>query len=106
MEEKDIIASPGFIHIAFRVYMADTILPTEVLSFLSFSFFFAGGLTGWSMLTLNPGSSCDVCAEEYGPHCLPHSIPCGKQDFYPCFYFFFTFFLINYFYSIHLYAEV
>ncbi|KAJ6551228.1 hypothetical protein B0H19DRAFT_1296365 [Mycena capillaripes] len=29
------------------------------------------------MLTLNPGSSCDVCAEEYGPHCLPHSIPCG-----------------------------
>ncbi|KAJ7238089.1 hypothetical protein B0H12DRAFT_1204324 [Mycena haematopus] len=38
------------------------------------------------MLTLNPGSSCDVCAEEYGPHCLPHSIPCGKQ-FYPCFSF-------------------
>jgi hypothetical protein len=29
------------------------------------------------MLTLIPGSSCDVCAEEYGPHCLPHSIPCG-----------------------------
>ncbi|KAF8882112.1 hypothetical protein BD779DRAFT_1444977 [Infundibulicybe gibba] len=29
------------------------------------------------MLTLNPGSTCDVCAEEYGPHCLPHSIPCG-----------------------------
>ncbi|KAJ6482481.1 hypothetical protein C8R45DRAFT_303007 [Mycena sanguinolenta] len=29
------------------------------------------------MLTLSPGSSCDVCAEEYGPHCLPHSIPCG-----------------------------
>ncbi|KAJ7677992.1 hypothetical protein DFH06DRAFT_1079262 [Mycena polygramma] len=29
------------------------------------------------MLTLNPGSSCDVCAEEYGPLCLPHSIPCG-----------------------------
>ncbi|KAJ7769689.1 hypothetical protein DFH07DRAFT_282189 [Mycena maculata] len=29
------------------------------------------------MLTLNPGSSCDVCAEEYGPHVLPHSIPCG-----------------------------
>ncbi|KAF9456308.1 hypothetical protein BDZ94DRAFT_1177986 [Collybia nuda] len=29
------------------------------------------------MLTLTPGSSCDVCAEEYGPHCQPHSIPCG-----------------------------
>ncbi|KAJ8501719.1 hypothetical protein ONZ45_g12058 [Pleurotus djamor] len=29
------------------------------------------------MLSLNPGSVCDVCAEEYGPHRLPHSIPCG-----------------------------
>ncbi|KAE9399631.1 hypothetical protein BT96DRAFT_975797 [Gymnopus androsaceus JB14] len=29
------------------------------------------------MLTLLPGSYCDVCAEEYGPHCLPHTIPCG-----------------------------
>ncbi|KAH7890469.1 hypothetical protein F5I97DRAFT_1972902 [Phlebopus sp. FC_14] len=29
------------------------------------------------MLTLTPGSVCDVCAEEYGPHCVPHSIPCG-----------------------------
>ncbi|KAK0443085.1 uncharacterized protein EV420DRAFT_1065316 [Desarmillaria tabescens] len=29
------------------------------------------------MLTLAPGSVCDVCAEEYGPQCLPHSIPCG-----------------------------
>ncbi|KZP34014.1 hypothetical protein FIBSPDRAFT_810514 [Athelia psychrophila] len=29
------------------------------------------------MLTLNPGSVCDVCAEEYGPKRLPHSIPCG-----------------------------
>ncbi|KAF7313906.1 RING-type domain-containing protein [Mycena chlorophos] len=29
------------------------------------------------MLTLTPGSSCDVCAEEYGPHVLPNSIPCG-----------------------------
>ncbi|TFK66003.1 hypothetical protein BDN72DRAFT_871652 [Pluteus cervinus] len=29
------------------------------------------------MISLNPGSSCDVCAEEYGPHCMPHSIPCG-----------------------------
>ncbi|KAG1813689.1 uncharacterized protein BJ212DRAFT_1569371 [Suillus subaureus] len=29
------------------------------------------------MLTLSPGSVCDVCAEEYGPHCVPHSIPCG-----------------------------
>lgn len=40
MEEKGINASPGFIHIPFRVYMAVTILPTEVFSFLSFSFFF------------------------------------------------------------------
>ncbi|TFK36283.1 hypothetical protein BDQ12DRAFT_610097 [Crucibulum laeve] len=29
------------------------------------------------MLTLTPGSACDVCAEEYGSHRLPHSIPCG-----------------------------
>ncbi|KIJ62286.1 hypothetical protein HYDPIDRAFT_176613 [Hydnomerulius pinastri MD-312] len=29
------------------------------------------------MLTLSPGSVCDVCAEEFGPHCVPHSIPCG-----------------------------
>lgn len=29
------------------------------------------------MLTLSPGSTCDVCAEEYGPLCQPHSIPCG-----------------------------
>ncbi|KAI9063668.1 hypothetical protein FKP32DRAFT_693419 [Trametes sanguinea] len=29
------------------------------------------------MITLSPGSLCDVCAEEYGPHNLPHSIPCG-----------------------------
>ncbi|GLB40939.1 putative ring finger [Lyophyllum shimeji] len=29
------------------------------------------------MLTLSPGSACDVCAEEYGPQCHPHSIPCG-----------------------------
>ncbi|KAL0958975.1 hypothetical protein HGRIS_014287 [Hohenbuehelia grisea] len=29
------------------------------------------------MLTISPGSSCDVCAEEYGPRCQPHSIPCG-----------------------------
>ncbi|KAF8548732.1 hypothetical protein OG21DRAFT_1489143 [Imleria badia] len=29
------------------------------------------------MLTLSPGSVCDVCAEEFGPHCIPHSIPCG-----------------------------
>ncbi|KXN89169.1 hypothetical protein AN958_06096 [Leucoagaricus sp. SymC.cos] len=29
------------------------------------------------MLTLKSGSACDVCAEEYGPQCLPHSIPCG-----------------------------
>lgn len=31
------------------------------------------------MLTLQSGSACDVCAEEYGPQCLPHSIPCGES---------------------------
>lgn len=30
------------------------------------------------MITLNTGSLCDVCAEEYGPHNYPHSIPCGE----------------------------
>ncbi|TBU45426.1 hypothetical protein BD309DRAFT_860138 [Dichomitus squalens] len=29
------------------------------------------------MITLSPGCLCDVCAEEYSPHNLPHSIPCG-----------------------------
>jgi len=29
------------------------------------------------MLTLEPGSLCDVCADEFGPHNLPHCIPCG-----------------------------
>ncbi|KAH9828799.1 uncharacterized protein C8Q71DRAFT_728463 [Rhodofomes roseus] len=29
------------------------------------------------MFSLNPGSLCDVCAEEYGSHNYPHSIPCG-----------------------------
>ncbi|KAF9447101.1 hypothetical protein P691DRAFT_141260 [Macrolepiota fuliginosa MF-IS2] len=29
------------------------------------------------MLTISSGSACDVCAEEYGPQCMPHSIPCG-----------------------------
>lgn len=29
------------------------------------------------MLTLGPGSICDVCAEEFSPQCIPHSIPCG-----------------------------
>ena len=32
------------------------------------------------MITLSPGCLCDVCAEEYGPHNLPHSIPCGELD--------------------------
>lgn len=32
------------------------------------------------MLTLSPGSVCDVCAEEFGPHCIPHSIPCGNDS--------------------------
>ena len=35
------------------------------------------------MLTLSPGSVCDVCAEEYGPHCIPHSIPCGESFIHP-----------------------
>ena len=30
------------------------------------------------MIALSPGSLCDVCAEEYGPHNYPHSIPCGE----------------------------
>ena len=29
------------------------------------------------MLTLEPGSLCEVCADEFGPHNLPHCIPCG-----------------------------
>ncbi|OCH90211.1 hypothetical protein OBBRIDRAFT_812826 [Obba rivulosa] len=29
------------------------------------------------MISLSSGSFCDVCAEEYGPHSYPHSIPCG-----------------------------
>ncbi|EMD36462.1 hypothetical protein CERSUDRAFT_115479 [Gelatoporia subvermispora B] len=29
------------------------------------------------MISLSFGSLCDVCAEEYGPHNFPHSIPCG-----------------------------
>lgn len=29
------------------------------------------------MISLSPGSLCDVCAEEYGPHNYPHSLPCG-----------------------------
>ncbi|KAJ3782995.1 hypothetical protein GGU10DRAFT_274467 [Lentinula aff. detonsa] len=29
------------------------------------------------MLTLLPGSYCDVCAEEFSSQCLPHTIPCG-----------------------------
>ncbi|KAH9006477.1 hypothetical protein EDB86DRAFT_3035987 [Lactarius hatsudake] len=29
------------------------------------------------MLTLEPGSLCDVCADEFSPRNLPHCIPCG-----------------------------
>ncbi|KAF8622317.1 hypothetical protein AX15_007126 [Amanita polypyramis BW_CC] len=29
------------------------------------------------MLTIQPGSTCDVCAEEYSVHRPPHCIPCG-----------------------------
>lgn len=32
----------------------------------------------YTMLTLNPESACDVCAEEYGPMNLPRCIPCGE----------------------------
>lgn len=50
--------------------------PTPFLSFVlppsSRSFQLAG-----LMLTLNPGSACDVCAEEYGAYRPPHCIPCG-----------------------------
>ena len=35
--------------------------------------------TAGLMLTLLPGSSCDVCAEEYGLQRQPHSIPCGES---------------------------
>lgn len=31
------------------------------------------------MLTLSPGSVCDVCAEEFGPDRNPHCIPCGES---------------------------
>ena len=33
------------------------------------------------MLTLNTGSVCDVCSEDYGARLLPHSIPCGTSFF-------------------------
>lgn len=33
------------------------------------------------MFSLNPGSLCDVCAEEYGSHNYPHSISCGEPPF-------------------------
>ncbi|KAG1853315.1 hypothetical protein C8R48DRAFT_723621 [Suillus tomentosus] len=36
------------------------------------------------MLTLSPGSVCDVCAEEYNPHCVPNSIPCGHIFCWSC----------------------
>jgi len=32
------------------------------------------------MLSLNPGCICDVCAEEYGPRNLPHTITCGQWN--------------------------
>lgn len=32
------------------------------------------------MLSLNPGCICDVCAEEFGPRNLPHSITCGQWN--------------------------
>ena len=46
------------------------------------------------MLTLIHGSSCDVCAEEYGALRLPHSIPCGKFFFSVRKFFFLTFFSV------------
>ncbi|KAG1758775.1 hypothetical protein EDD22DRAFT_174957 [Suillus occidentalis] len=36
------------------------------------------------MLTLSPGSVCDVCAEEYNLHCVPLSIPCGHIFCWSC----------------------
>lgn len=36
------------------------------------------------MFSLNPGSLCDVCAEEYGSHNYPHSIPCGELPLTNC----------------------
>jgi len=45
------------------------------------------------MLTLAPGCACDVCAEEYGPHRMPHSIPCGRKFFAALLRFFFIKFL-------------
>ncbi|KAG1779996.1 hypothetical protein EV702DRAFT_1024274 [Suillus placidus] len=36
------------------------------------------------MLTLSPGSVCDVCAEEYSPHRIPHSVPCGHVLCWGC----------------------
>ncbi|ETW75209.1 hypothetical protein HETIRDRAFT_240776, partial [Heterobasidion irregulare TC 32-1] len=36
------------------------------------------------MLALEPGSLCDVCAVEYGPRNLPHSIACGHVLCHPC----------------------
>ena len=40
-----------------------------------FPFFYA------TILTLEPGSLCDVCADEFGPCNLPHHIPCGPFSF-------------------------
>lgn len=34
-----------------------------------------------TMLTLEPGSLCDVCADEFSPRNLPHCIPCGPFSF-------------------------
>jgi hypothetical protein len=35
-----------------------------------------------TMLILEPGSLCDVCADEFGPRNLPHCIPCGPPALY------------------------
>jgi hypothetical protein len=35
------------------------------------------------MLTLESGSSCDVCMDDFGPRKLPHCIPCGQPSLYP-----------------------
>lgn len=39
-----------------------------------------------TMLTLNPESVCDVCADEYGPFNLPRCIPCGLSFFFLFFF--------------------
>lgn len=52
------------------------VCPSPYTTFFRFP---RGGFLLGLMLTLAPASYCDVCAEEYGAQCLPHSIPCGES---------------------------